>query len=408
MQCQAQLRLTLAASPRRTVRAAEVPSQPQLRHAPDAQAVDFLPFEEARQKARQLVNLHDVTSELEYKEAVAMRMEGTEGLPLHADFYYLRKGWQYWEDFLGQPGDHGVWLEYEEARRAVLDAGVQSEAQFRELLMANDPRLRGVPINPATGYKNSGWISWHAWLGKGVKQNFEGAKRAVRPLCLKDREHFELLLKRGLLPAGMPTDPYMQYKKDFYKTHKTESYDGFWKFFLKGNYDRSDPEALQPKQLPYLTSRRYLERYVKPKITTPEEYAQWAAEDESERGKWEGKVPRPLSVPFKPEEAYYRRGWRTWVDFLGMEDPDARWAVKLMQRRQRREYKALKIEERGIKPHDDLLKKVMHMVDGPYLPTEQDKEDDEMVTLAGYDSEKGREEESFDEEDEETEHNQRA
>ena len=50
----------------------------------------------------------------------------------------------------------------------------------------------------------------------------------------------------------------------------------------------------------------------------------------------------------------------------------------------------------------------MHMVDGPYLPTEQDKEDDEMVTLAGYDSEKGREEESFDEEDEETEHNQRA
>lgn len=345
-----------------------------------AEAVGFLPFEEARDKARLLASA-GANSELLYRRMVSAGAAGTEGLPLHPHRVYRLEGWQYWEDFLGTPGDVGIFLPYEEARERVHQAGIRSQRTFRDLIRARDPRLVGVPINPSTGYAKSGWVSWAQFLPKSVKPMSQ-AVTLLAPMRLRSKADFEQLSRWGIRPAGVPSNPsahYMPHVREHglpgEKHNKNPTEEEFWDALLgvraRARADEGRTELGPPRYLTYLRTRRFLDRWVQPELTCEEDYEQWASHDESRRGAWAGTFRRPESIPEDPMSAYANRGWRGWSDFCAITDT-TRWSVHIARRRLRRRTKVAELLKEGV-PMDELPQNLVTTMDLPMFRDELDE-----------------------------------
>ena len=132
---------------------------------------------------------------------------------------YKNKGWASMGDWLGT-GTVATrsleFLPFKEARAFVRTLKLKSQAQWKQYrngkLGEHDPMPAGIPRNPMTTYKRSGWVSMGDWLGTGRVQTqkrsyllFNEAKNFVHKLGLKHVREWPLFVK-GIIP-GKPLKP---------------------------------------------------------------------------------------------------------------------------------------------------------------------------------------------------------
>ena len=116
----------------------------------------IFPFEEARERARNF----NFESQKDYNS----RYKEVPGLPSKPNRTYKNKGWINWADFLGTVREHKKpeqILPFEEARKKARDFGFKGIADYRDRYK----EIPDLPFGPSYTYKNKGWINWADFLG---------------------------------------------------------------------------------------------------------------------------------------------------------------------------------------------------------------------------------------------------
>lgn len=118
-----------------------------------------------------------------------------------------------------------TWLQYEEARDIMRKRCIPHRNAYWR--WHDIFRVTFVPKRPEIVYKDKGWNGWNDYLGnnnffgyrgeQGVFLPFWEAARKVHALGLKTRAEYEVLAKEGRLPEGVPKHPESVYKDMFYK-----------------------------------------------------------------------------------------------------------------------------------------------------------------------------------------------
>jgi hypothetical protein len=121
----------------------------------------FWPLVEARVYARSL-NLQSLTEWREWSKSGA-RPAYIPAAPHHV---YESTGWIGYGDWLGtgqiRPKDR-VYLPFEEARSFARSLNLESHTEWREWAKSEAHKHK-IPANPASVYKNQGWLGWDDWL----------------------------------------------------------------------------------------------------------------------------------------------------------------------------------------------------------------------------------------------------
>jgi len=218
---------------------ADIPANPNLTYAekgwigwPDflntgvSPRADALPFDEARKIARNLglKNLKEWQSYSSGKDVI--RGNRDLRLPSSPARYYSSSGWSGWGDWLGTgtvSNSKKIKCDITIARRFVHSLRIKTREEWIAFCKNKKNRLilinKGVPIDPASTYKKSGWISMGDWLGTGriapQKREFisyEEACKFTHTLKLKTANEWRAYAK-GLRtdlpekPEGIPSSP---------------------------------------------------------------------------------------------------------------------------------------------------------------------------------------------------------
>jgi hypothetical protein len=127
----------------------------------------FLPFEEARQFARQL-KLKGVKEWRHFCNSDSK----PDNIPTSPNQSYKNSGWVDFGDWLGTnriSNANKVFLPFEEARSIVHLLNLKNQKEWQEYAKSNN-RIAEIPTSPQTKYKDGGWISWSDFLGYDKKK----------------------------------------------------------------------------------------------------------------------------------------------------------------------------------------------------------------------------------------------
>ncbi|NGX31109.1 MAG: hypothetical protein K940chlam8_00469 [Chlamydiae bacterium] len=230
---------------------------------------------------------------------------------------YANDGWASMGDWLGTGFIATYKREYRpflEARSFVRQRNFKSHAKWIKYCQNNIPEKGLKPINipydPATVYKNEGWISLGDWLGthaiatRNLKfRPFEEALSFVHALALKTQKDWKSycqgkLPEKGFKPADIPANPPSTYKHTGWINY------GHW---LGTGY-------ISPRYRQY---RSYESAKDFAQSLSLKSYKDW-------RDYCEGKIPnqllKPDDIPAKPDGSYKNNGWISWADFLGTDN----------------------------------------------------------------------------------------
>ena len=124
---------------------------------------DFLPFEEAREIAREL-GCKSQSQWFKYTGGDSFLC----GIPVGPSQAYKNKGWVSWYDWLGTR-QKKLWA-FKKARAYVRKLGLKNQGEWHEWMEAEDPDF--LPRNPRDAYKE--WVNWMDWLDT---HNVQGGSR---------------------------------------------------------------------------------------------------------------------------------------------------------------------------------------------------------------------------------------
>lgn len=243
-------------------------------------------------------------------------------IPANPHQGYRRMGWTSWGDFLGtrRVADQlRTFLGFEAARAYARSLGLGSQREWAEhckRARADGELPDDISTVPHATYRGKGWAGWGDWLGTGNVRpldrssrfrSFRSARAFARRLGLKTQADWERYV-RGELPAlgpfpdDLPVAPGQTYAK--------AGWSG-WPDFLASGYEP------RPRQdwLPFAEARRFARAL---KLGSVAEWKRYV------RGEVEGTPPRPVRLSRRPDHHYRGKGWRGWLDFLGVRARRAR------------------------------------------------------------------------------------
>lgn len=197
-------------------------------------------------------------------------------------------------------GETGLWqnipevdmpgfLPFSQARLYIRKLRFERKKQWVEWKQSGK-RPTFIPGSPEVKYKNSGWKSWHDWIGFHFMP-FEKARTYMRKLGLKNREEYWLWSKSNKRPKTIPASPEKEYK-----------YTGWVDL---GDWLGNGNQGPKPKKrMTYEQVKTYIRSLG---IKTQHEYYEWRKSGQ-----------RPETVPSDPSQAYVTE-FEGWGKFLGTE-----------------------------------------------------------------------------------------
>jgi len=226
--------------------------------------------------------------------------EFPSNIPKYPEKYYKGKGWVNLGLWLGTDrvsNSQKEFLSFEIARNYSRALLLKSSAEWRKFCKSGNKPLN-IPSNPASVYKENGWISYGDWLGSNNissrKLNFlpfNNAREYVHTLNLKNEIAWKEYCKSGQKPENIPANPKTVYKESGWKNLGDWLGTGriafgkieYWKFENARDFVRN---------LGLKSSK------------------DWSAYCNSDK--------KPLQIPKSPTY-YYKSEWKGWADFLGKD-----------------------------------------------------------------------------------------
>jgi superfamily II DNA or RNA helicase len=240
------------------------------------------------------------------------------------------------------------WLPFEEAREIVRGLGLINIEQYRKYC-SSGKKPSNIPSEPNIKYKTSGWISWGDWTGSGniAPQhynwiNFEDAREIARSYKMNSWEDW---LQIENLPLGIPKYPNTVYKTKFNGIKDWLGIDDFQ--YLSFHEARNKVRSMGINKLvewreivktPLFPSNipRYPENYYKNKgwvnwgvwlgtareesnfLEKREEVHKLNLKSREEYYKYIHSENLKTFFPENPRIYYTNKGWKGWVDWLGL------------------------------------------------------------------------------------------
>ena len=183
------------------------------------------------------------------------------GLPSDPRTYYKASGWINWDSFLGKTEQL---ISYEEAQRIVQENCVLSRREYDSIY-----KEYGLPSAPSRTYKDKGWIDWDSFLGKAKQSlSYDEAREIVKEKGIKDKEEYQLVYNK----FGLPKNPNRTYNgKGWIK----------WDYFL-GKYPTYEEAKVIIKDSNIKSKREYESSH------------------------------KELGLPSDPRTYYKEEGWTSW------------------------------------------------------------------------------------------------
>jgi superfamily II DNA or RNA helicase len=213
---------------------------------------------------------------------------------------YIKNGWINMGDWLGTgfiANGLKEFVSFENAKKIVVTLGLKNKQDWRNYCISGQKPIN-IPADPQRVYSNE-WISMGDWLGTGrvadqnkVYKPFKEAKSFVNKLKLNGQKEWYEYCKSGNKPEDIPRNPNQTYKK--------KGWLGFGDWLGNGRLATKDREYL-----PFEKAREYV-RNLNLKNTM-----EW---NERFRNKL-----MPSNIPRAASRIYKNEGWKSWIDFLGME-----------------------------------------------------------------------------------------
>ena len=197
---------------------------------------------------------------------------------------FLRRKAGLWEHIPADalPG----FLPFEEAKQFIHRLGFERKQQWTDWKKAGK-RPAFIPSSPERAYKDTGWISWHDWLGFSF-MSFTAARTYMRRLGLKNRDEYWAWLRSGKRPKTIPYSPEKVYKRTGWIDL------GDW--LGTGNTGQQ-----KKKRMPYEQAKKYVQALG---IKTQHEFFEWRKSGQ-----------RPDTIPPDPNKSYFE--FKSWGEFLG-------------------------------------------------------------------------------------------
>jgi len=155
-------------------------------------------------------------------------------IPHEPEKVYKHAGWLGLGDWLGTgniQNQKKKKIPYESAQIYVQSLGIKSWQEFNDW-SASGERPPNIPAAPHQAYTE--FRSWGDFLGTGrianqKKQfwNYGHAKDFLASLNIRSKNHFIDLCKQGIIPAEIPRDPALHYRKE-------KEWNNYNDFFSKG------------------------------------------------------------------------------------------------------------------------------------------------------------------------------
>lgn len=183
------------------------------------------------------------------------------------------------------------WLSYQQASEWAQSQNIMTYDQWADRCAAGLPE--GVPMDPQTVYRDE-FVGWHEFLGvqlsrdgRKVFWSYERARDWARSAGVKSGRQWKIMAKEGVLPSGVPAQPYKVYMVQFLN----------WGEFLGTGHVASKDKV----------------------FVTYEEAMDWAKENGlTSQLKWKAfhKKTKPQNIPLNPQRVY-KNQFKTWGEFLG-------------------------------------------------------------------------------------------
>jgi len=189
-------------------------------------------------------------------------------------------------------------LAYDDAKKIIHLRKIKSWTEWQSLCKENKIP-KNIPKDPGKTYKNKGWTNWGDFLGTGTIANknkkhrsFRKASQFARSLKLKSRREWDDFCKSSKKPDDIPQDPVQIYKNKG------------WKGF--GDWLGTGYVANMRRQFISYTEAKKYARSLKLKNGS-----EWRAFCKT------GKIPK--DIPKDPQKSF-KKGWKSWRDFLGTDN----------------------------------------------------------------------------------------
>ena len=237
-----------------------------------------------------------------------------EDIPANPNNTYRAKGWISMGDWLGTGTVAPRLRKYREfkkarafARRLVLRSEDQWLAFCRGQMPEKGKLPDDIPTFPYQTYRNKGWVSMGDWLGSGFiapylrkYRSFQKARVFVRGLGLKSSAQWRKYCKgkmrtKSKLPVDIPSDPNQVYRK--------KGWAGMGDWLGTGN--------IAPSLRHYRSFREARTFARKLKFRNQHEWFLFCKEQMRKKGRL------PMDISSTPYNAYKKKGWTNWGDWLG-------------------------------------------------------------------------------------------
>jgi superfamily II DNA or RNA helicase len=230
-----------------------------------------------------------------------------DDIPSAPDRVYKTLGWRGFGDWLGN-GQTRDYLPFNEARDFVRSLSLKRQKDWIEYTKSADfPDY--LPANPASVFKNLGWINIGDWLGTkrvGTKArnylSFKAARRFARQLKLKSQIEWRRYAKSGRLPNNMPACPD--------RIYKNKGWIGY------GDWLGTGFLATRVRKFRAFSLARKFARSLQ--LNSSKDWRVFAVSHE-----------RPDDIPSNPEKIYKDKGWVGYADWLGTSNISNRKRVFL-------------------------------------------------------------------------------
>lgn len=257
----------------------------------------YLPFEEAKAFVRTL-NIQNLENWNEYSQSE----KKPHNIPKEPQSYYRDKGWQGFNDWLGIVTialHQNKNRQYEEARAYVHELHLKNVHEWIGYCKSGK-KPKHIPSQPNISFFDKGWIGYGDWLGTGTSRSrefrqFNEARSFVQGLKLKGIKEWNQYCKSKERPVDIPSNPNIIYSDNGWKGYRD------W----LGNDSINMGITRSRKYLPFDKAREYIHTL---NLTNKED---WNTYCQSEN--------KPNNIPSNPGSAYYRKGWISYEDWLGLK-----------------------------------------------------------------------------------------
>jgi len=273
----------------------------------------FMPFEEAREFV-QKIGLRSNTHWQGFLKNGFKGITRPLDIPYKPNVTYKNNGWISWGDFLGTgrvASKDIIFRPYLEAKQFAINQKIKSSTEWHKFVRSQEKHVRtipeDIPADPASVYRNKGWVNWGDFLGTGRIANaerefmsYEDAKEILKPFNLKTSRFFSFLKnltpKQKIELKTLPRSPQGHYTK-------TGEWVSWGDFLGTGN--------ISTKYINFLSYDKARSFVHKLNLKSENEWRLY------KKGEYKDKPEMPNNIPKAPETVYSDSGWNGMGDWLG-------------------------------------------------------------------------------------------